>query len=197
VGRLAEAPRQLFLTLDSWLARRQVAALEDLLDWMELETPLNRMQLYRLASLAADMHVTQVRVLLYSGGKVANRNVWEIAHAADFPLHDCSPYSPVHVRRESSGFVHRSRTRFCRPVPNPAAPLPISTKEPLNSAFLRREVLQHLTCSSLSHSFPRSPGCSSALLPARTRGCGAVAAQVVNTRKGIHVLFPKSALPHR
>jgi hypothetical protein len=40
----------------------------------------------------------------------------EIAHAAvsrthaDFPLHDCSPYSHVHVRRESLAFVHRSRT---------------------------------------------------------------------------------------
>jgi hypothetical protein len=40
----------------------QAAALEDLLDWMELESPLDRTQLYRLASLAADMHVTQVCV---------------------------------------------------------------------------------------------------------------------------------------
>jgi hypothetical protein len=41
------------------------------------------------------------------------------ARSADFPRHDCSPYSHVHVRRESLGFAHRSRTIFCRPVPNP------------------------------------------------------------------------------
>jgi hypothetical protein len=61
--------------------------------------------------------------------KVANRNVrdfgWEMssrgrfATPADFSLHDCSPYSHVHVRRESLGFVHRSRPIFCQPVPNP------------------------------------------------------------------------------
>jgi hypothetical protein len=41
------------------------------------------------------------------------------ATPADFPLHDCSPYSHVHVRRRHLGFVHRPRTLFCRPVPNP------------------------------------------------------------------------------
>jgi hypothetical protein len=46
------------------------------------------------------------------------------AHAAvsprpPIPPHDCSPYSHVHVRRGSLGFVHRSRTSFCRPAPNP------------------------------------------------------------------------------
>jgi hypothetical protein len=58
----------------------------------------------------------------YSDEK-ANRNVrdfgWEIAHeAADFPRHDCGPYSHVHVRRESLGFVARSRAIFCHAVPN-------------------------------------------------------------------------------
>ena len=38
---------------------------------------------------------------------------------ADLPLRECSPYSHVHVRRERLGFVHHSRTIFCRPVPNP------------------------------------------------------------------------------
>jgi hypothetical protein len=33
---------------------------------------------------------------------------------ADFPPHDCTPYSHVSVRRARLGFVHRSR-----PVPNP------------------------------------------------------------------------------
>jgi hypothetical protein len=48
---------------------------------------------------------------------------WEIAKKhgcfvtlADFPLHECSPCP--HVRLESLGFVHRSRTIFYRPVPN-------------------------------------------------------------------------------
>jgi hypothetical protein len=61
---------------------------------------------------------------------VANRKTlrgfgWEMssrgrfATPAEFPRHDCSPYSHVHVRRESLGFVSRSRTILCRPVPNP------------------------------------------------------------------------------
>jgi hypothetical protein len=64
-----------------------------------------------------------------SDGEVANRNGrdfgWEMssrgrfATPADFPRRDCSPYSHVHVRRESLGFVHRPRAIFCRPVPNP------------------------------------------------------------------------------
>jgi hypothetical protein len=40
------------------------------------------------------------------------------ATPADFAQHDRSPFSHVHVRRERVGFVHRSRTIFCRPVPN-------------------------------------------------------------------------------
>jgi hypothetical protein len=50
----------------------------------------------------------------YSDAKVANRNGtdfgWEMgsrgsfATPAGFPRHDCSPYSHVHVRRESLGF---------------------------------------------------------------------------------------------
>ena len=42
---------------------------------------------------------------------------------ADFPLNDCSPYSRVHVRRDSLGFFPRSRTIFCRPEPNPSSPI--------------------------------------------------------------------------
>jgi hypothetical protein len=62
--------------------------------------------------------------------KVANRNVsdfgWKFRSRrrfttpADSPLHDGSPYSHVHARRESLGFVHHSRSVFCRPVPNPS-----------------------------------------------------------------------------
>ena len=40
------------------------------------------------------------------------------ATPADFALQDCSPYSHVHVHSESLGFVHRSGTVLCRPVPN-------------------------------------------------------------------------------
>jgi hypothetical protein len=35
------------------------------------------------------------------------------------PLHDCSSYRGLHVRRESVGAVHRSRAKFCRAVRNP------------------------------------------------------------------------------
>ena len=65
--------------------------------------------------------------LPYSDAKVANRTVrdfgWanahgaEIATPADFPRRGCSSYRELHVRRERLGFVHRSRTIFCRPVP--------------------------------------------------------------------------------
>jgi hypothetical protein len=63
-----------------------------------------------------------------SDGQVANRNGrgfgrgrsrGRFATYADFPLHDGSPYSHAHVRREGLGFVHRSRTILCRAVPNP------------------------------------------------------------------------------
>jgi hypothetical protein len=39
--------------------------------------------------------------------------------ARRFPSPRCSPYSHVHVRCKSLGFVHRSRAIFCRPVPLP------------------------------------------------------------------------------
>jgi hypothetical protein len=52
---------------------------------------------------------------------VRGRSRGRFATPADFPLHDCSPYSHVHVRREGLGFVHRSRAIFCRPVPNLSA----------------------------------------------------------------------------
>jgi hypothetical protein len=68
------------------------------------------------------------RAALCSDDKVANRNVrdfgWEMSSRGrfvtpvDFPLHDCSPDQGLHIRRESLGFVHRSRAIFCRPVPN-------------------------------------------------------------------------------
>jgi hypothetical protein len=52
------------------------------------------------------------------GFRVGDRSRGRFATPADSPLHDCSPCSHVHVRRGSLGFVHRSRTNFCRPVPN-------------------------------------------------------------------------------
>jgi hypothetical protein len=53
------------------------------------------------------------------GFRVGDRSWGRYATPADFPLHDCSPYSHVHVRRESVGFVHHSRTILCRTLPNP------------------------------------------------------------------------------
>jgi hypothetical protein len=41
------------------------------------------------------------------------------ATPADFPRHDCRPYSNVHVRRESVGFPPRTRSISCRAVPKP------------------------------------------------------------------------------
>jgi hypothetical protein len=52
---------------------------------------------------------------------VGERSRGCFATPADSPPHDCSPYSHVHLRRERLGFVHRSRTLFCRPAPNPNA----------------------------------------------------------------------------
>jgi hypothetical protein len=43
------------------------------------------------------------------------RSRGRFAMYVDFPRHDCSPFSHVNVRRESLGFVHRSRSSFCRP----------------------------------------------------------------------------------
>jgi hypothetical protein len=49
---------------------------------------------------------------------VGDRSRGRFATPADSPLHDGTPYSHVHVRRESLGFVPRSRTVLCRAVPN-------------------------------------------------------------------------------
>jgi hypothetical protein len=52
-----------------------------------------------------------------SGGEMAHAS--RFTTPADLPPHEFSPYSHVHVRRESLGIVHRSRAIiFCRPVPN-------------------------------------------------------------------------------
>jgi hypothetical protein len=62
------------------------------------------------------MQKLRIVTLGISGGRWLTR---PFRDAADSPLQDCSPYSHVHVRRESVGFVHRSRAILCRPVPNP------------------------------------------------------------------------------
>ena len=49
---------------------------------------------------------------------MGDRSRGRFATPADFPLQDCSHYRGLHVRRESLGFVHRSRAIYCRPVPN-------------------------------------------------------------------------------
>jgi hypothetical protein len=50
--------------------------------------------------------------------RAGDRSRGRFATPPNCPLHDCSPYSHVHERRESLRFDHRSRTVFCRPVPN-------------------------------------------------------------------------------
>jgi hypothetical protein len=47
-----------------------------------------------------------------------DRSRGRYATPADFPLHDGTPYRGQRVRRWGLGFVHRSRTIFCRAVPN-------------------------------------------------------------------------------
>jgi hypothetical protein len=57
------------------------------------------------------------------GFRVGGRSRGRFVAPADFPLHDGTSYSHVRVRRESLGFVHRSRAIFCRPVPSPTSPI--------------------------------------------------------------------------
>jgi hypothetical protein len=74
-----------------------------------------------------------------SGAEMSSRG--RFATPADLPLHDCSPYRELDVRRESLGFVHRSRALFCHPVPNPNRPIHISLYAPaLVSYGTRRDV---------------------------------------------------------
>jgi hypothetical protein len=72
--------------------------------------------------------------------KEANRNVWdsgwESAHAAvarrpqiSFSRIVARTYSHEHVHREGLGVADRSRTLFCRPVPNPTWLLVRRTRE--------------------------------------------------------------------
>jgi hypothetical protein len=58
-------------------------------------------------------HKLRIVTLGVSGG---GRSRGRYETPADFPLQDCSPYRELHVRRESLGFVHRSRASFCRAV---------------------------------------------------------------------------------
>jgi hypothetical protein len=54
------------------------------------------------------------------GFRVGDRSRGRFATPAGFPRQDCSRYRGLHVRRERLGFVARSRTILCRPVPNPS-----------------------------------------------------------------------------
>ena len=49
---------------------------------------------------------------------MGDRSRGRFATPADFPLHDGTPCSHVHVRRERLVFVHRSRTIFCQRLPS-------------------------------------------------------------------------------
>ena len=54
----------------------------------------------------------------YVGFRVGDRSRGRFATPADFPRHDGTPYRRLRARRWGLGFVHRSRTIFCRAVPN-------------------------------------------------------------------------------
>jgi hypothetical protein len=63
----------------------------------------------------------QRRRIVALGFRVSSRGRKHAAvsrHPPTCPLHDCRPYRGLHVRRERLGVVHRTRTIFCRPVPN-------------------------------------------------------------------------------
>jgi hypothetical protein len=69
------------------------------------------------ANTHCDTAMQKLRIVTLGFREMSSRG--RFATPADFPPRDCSPYSHVHVRRERLGFVHRSRTILCRPVPNP------------------------------------------------------------------------------
>ena len=48
------------------------------------------------------------KLRIENGGVSGGRSRGRYATPADFPRHDCSPYSHVHVRCDSLGVVHRS-----------------------------------------------------------------------------------------
>jgi hypothetical protein len=47
------------------------------------------------------------KLRIENGGVSGGRSRGRYATPADFPRHDCSPYSHVHVRCDSLGVVHR------------------------------------------------------------------------------------------
>jgi hypothetical protein len=57
--------------------------------------------------------------IVCKGFRVGDRSRGRYATPAGFPRQDSSPYSHARVSRASLGFVRRSSTGFCRPVPNP------------------------------------------------------------------------------
>jgi hypothetical protein len=83
------------------------------------------------AECIAPQDVRSHTATAHSDETVANRDGgelrigWEMssrgrfAPPADFPRHDCSPCSHVHVRRESLGICPPLRTSFCRPRAKP------------------------------------------------------------------------------
>ena len=68
---------------------------------------------HRSATANAQVFVNRTRA---SGGRALTR---ALRDARRLPSTRWCPYSHVHVRRESLGFVHRSRTIFCRPRAKP------------------------------------------------------------------------------
>jgi energy-coupling factor transporter ATP-binding protein EcfA2 len=67
--------------------------------------PMDRKKYQQVHSLTATEKVANPDVGDLGG---RDRSRGRFATPADFPRHDCSPYSHVHVRRESVGCVHRS-----------------------------------------------------------------------------------------
>jgi hypothetical protein len=80
-------------------------------------------RLTRVASLPcimlwATQRRKKSRIVCGRGFRVGDRSRGRYATPADSPRHDCTPYRGLRARRWGLGFVHRSRTIFCRAVPN-------------------------------------------------------------------------------
>jgi hypothetical protein len=82
---------------------------------------------------------------------VGDRSRGRFATPADFPRHFCSPYSGLHVHRESLGFVRRSRIIFCRPAPNPRVTIRLFIAVRRDGRTSLRTKLTQMRSTSASH----------------------------------------------
>jgi hypothetical protein len=81
--------------------------------------PLRRLVPARSSSTRLCRTAMQKLRIVTLGFRVGDRSRGRYATPADFPGRDGTPYRGLRVRHWGLGFVHRSRTILCRPVPYP------------------------------------------------------------------------------